>query len=245
MANRFAYQHHCLLAWLRCAAAIQNVNSSFGAQVICLVMSIMGAALPTLLVFPQERPVFIREYSTDHYSTLAYFVSRFAIEAFTTAIQMLITALLTYYLIGFQSGFVWQFLVLYALAMSSTALAVLLGSAVEDPKLATEFLPLLFVPQFLFAGFFVNPDLIPSWLRWAQWLCSLTYGVKLRLFYEWGDGCEIPADETSNTLTCNLLNSLQVEEDQVWFYWVMLLVLFLVFRFAGLFVLSKKAAKFF
>ena len=35
----------------------------------------------------------------------------------------------------------------YALAMSSTALAVLLGCAVEDPKMATEFLPLLFVPQ--------------------------------------------------------------------------------------------------
>jgi ABC-type multidrug transport system permease subunit len=206
-------------------------------------MSIMGTALPTLLVFPQERPVFLREYSTNHYSTLAYFVSRFAIEAFTAAVQMLITALLTYYLIGFQSGFGWHFLVLYALAISSTALAVLVGSAVEDPKLATEFLPLLFVPQFLFAGFFVNPELIPTWLRWAQWVCSLTYGVKLRLFYEWGSGCENPADATY--YTCNLLNSLNIEEDEVWWYWVMLVVLFLAFRLAALFVLSKKATKFY
>ena len=46
----------------------------------------------------------------------------------------------------------------YSLAMASTALAVLLGCAIEDPKLAQEMLPLLFVPQMLFAGFFVRPD---------------------------------------------------------------------------------------
>ena len=67
-----------------------------------LFMSLMGAALPTLLIFPQERPVFLREYSTDHYSVLAYFISRFAIEAFVTAIQCFVTAILTYYLIGFE-----------------------------------------------------------------------------------------------------------------------------------------------
>jgi hypothetical protein len=67
-----------------------------------LFMSLMGSALPTLLVFPQERPVFLREYSTDHYSVLAYFVSRFAVEAFITAVQCFLTAILTYYLIGFE-----------------------------------------------------------------------------------------------------------------------------------------------
>jgi ABC-type multidrug transport system permease subunit len=72
-------------------------------------------------------------------------------------------------LIGFQANFGVFLLIGYALAMSSTALAVMLGCAVEDPKLAEEMLPLLFVPQMLFAGFFVTPTLIPVWLRWAQY----------------------------------------------------------------------------
>ena len=42
------------------------------------------------------------------------------------------------------------FVSVYSLAMASTALAVLLGCAVEDPKLGQEMLPLLFVPQMLF-----------------------------------------------------------------------------------------------
>lgn len=58
-----------------------------------------------------------------------------------------------------------QFANCYMLAMASTAMAVMLGCSVEDPKLGQEMLPLLFVPQMLFAGFFVAPDLIPIWLR--------------------------------------------------------------------------------
>ncbi len=57
-------------------------------------------------------------------------------------------------------------LILYVLAMASTAVTVLLGCAIEDPKLGQEMLPLLFVPQLLFAGFFVAPLLMPSWLGW-------------------------------------------------------------------------------
>lgn len=124
------------------------------------------------------------------------------------------------------------------MAMASTALAVLIGSAIEDPKLAVEFLPVLFVPQILFAGFFVNPEFIPVWLRWAQWLCALKYGVNLRLWYEWGDdkdcqGCQ------------NLLTSLGISEDAIWWFWVVLVVLFFVFRIMGLAILRHKATKFY
>jgi len=54
------------------------------------MLAMFGTALPTLIVFPQERPVFIREYSTNHYSVLSYFTSRLALEAFLTAVQVII-----------------------------------------------------------------------------------------------------------------------------------------------------------
>ncbi|KAG7365609.1 ABC-2 type transporter [Nitzschia inconspicua] len=37
--------------------------------------------------------------------------------------------------------------------------------------------------------FFVAPKLIPVWLRWAQYLCTLTYAVRIALVEEFGDGC--------------------------------------------------------
>jgi ABC-type multidrug transport system permease subunit len=82
-------------------------------------------------------------------------------------------------MIGFQSNIGIFFSTIYSLAMASTALAVFLGCSVEDPKLATEMMPLLFVPQMLFAGFFVPPSLIPSWLSWAQYVSVISLLFKL------------------------------------------------------------------
>ena len=145
-------------------------------------------------------------------------------------------------MVGLQSAFFHFFAIEYGLAMSSTAVAVLLGCAVEDPKMATEFLPLLFVPQLLFAGFFVRTDLIPAWLRWAQYLCSLTYGVRLALLAEFGD-C---ANAEINPNPCReLLSVNQVQEDQTGLYWAILWSLFIAFRLAGLALLRKKATKFY
>ena len=206
-----------------------------------LMMSMFGTAMPTLLSFPEERPVFLREYSTNHYGVVSYFMSRLAMEALVTFLQILILLLISFFMVGLQSGFFHFLAIEYGLAMSSTAVAVLLGCAVEDPKMATEFLPLLFVPQLLFAGFFVRTDLIPAWLRWAQYLCSLTYGVRLALLAEFGECAK--ANEMN---PCNqLLTVNQVKEDETGMYWALLWSLFVVFRLGGLALLRKKATKFY
>jgi ABC-type multidrug transport system permease subunit len=138
-----------------------------------------------------------------------------------------------------------MYVTVYTLAMTSTALAVLLGCAVEDPKLGQEFLPLLFVPQMLFAGFFVRPELIPQWLRWPQYLCSLTYSVRIILVAEFQD-C---SDDTSNPLASRncqfLLKSVKANEDETWWNWLVLIGLFVVFRFTAVVVLRSKATKFY
>ena len=220
----------------------QNLNSIFGALLILLLNSMFGTAQPALLAFPQERPVFLREYSTSHYSVLSYFLARFTIEAFVTAVQIAIQTVIIFFFVSFQSNFGMLFAITYALAMASTALSVLLGCAVEDPKLGQEMLPLLFVPQMLFAGFFVAPDLIPSWLRWARYLCSLTYGVRLVLLEEFGGGCP---DELGFDPCQQLLDSVEADADESWWYWLVLVALFAVFRSGALVVLQQKATKFF
>jgi hypothetical protein len=206
-----------------------------------LMMSMFGTAQPALLSFPEERPVFLREYSTNHYSVGAYFVSRFTMEATITALQVLVQLLLSYFLIGLQSGFGMMFVHVYTLAMASTAMAVMLGCAVEDPKLGQEMLPLLFVPQMLFSGFFVIPSLIPFWLRWASYLCSLTYAIRLSLIEEFKD-C---GSDQGNANCANMINNIEADQDETWWYWLVLISIFVAFRLMALAVLRKKATKFF
>jgi ABC-2 type transporter len=123
--------------------------------------------------------------------------------------------------------------------MASTALAVLLGSTVEDPKLAQEMVPLLFVPQMLFAGFFVTPSLIPAWLRWPRYLCTLTYAIRIILVAEFKD-CAKTHEGCSK-----LLDDVEADDDETWWNWLLLIALFGIFRLSALMVLRQKATKFF
>mmetsp|Transcript_7178 Transcript_7178/g.11911 ORF Transcript_7178/g.11911 Transcript_7178/m.11911 type:complete len:351 (-) Transcript_7178:307-1359(-) len=223
------------------SANFTNLNSHFGAEIMVLMSAMMGTALPALIAFPAERPVFIREYSTNHYGIVPYFVARLVMEAMLTALQMILLCVISYFMIGFQLKFGWHFLIVYALAMSSSALAVLLGSLVQDPGVAIELLPMCFIPQLLFAGFFVQPELIPVWLRWLMYVFPLTYATRLHLDQEFSDCAPGQAEANCETL----LENVEVNSDDVWWYWLMLLLLFVVLRLGALFALWKKASKFY
>jgi hypothetical protein len=91
----------------------------------------------------------------------------------------------------------------------------------------------MIVPQLLFSGFFIPTQYIPSFLRWAQYLCSLTYATRLSLHYEFGD-CE--TDACADVLAFNSVYEL----DTVW-YWLILLTILAVFRMYAMVILKGKA----
>lgn len=130
-------------------------------------------------------------------------------------------------------GFFLFTIISYVLAMASVSVGVLIGSCTEDPKVASEMMPMLIVPQCLFAGFFIATSLIPAFLRWAQYLCSLTYAVRLALLGEFGD-CDAES-------CVSLLENNSVDEMESYWYWLILLGLFVFFRLMALIVLKNKA----
>lgn len=219
-----------------------NLSSHFGAMIMVMMLAMMGTAQQALLAFPQERPVFLREYSTNHYSVFAYFLSKLTMEVIVTGFQTLVICLITFWFISFQQGFGIYFLNTYLLAMASTALSVMLGSAVEDPKMAQQMLPILFVPQLLFAGFFVAPALIPSWLRWARYMFALSYSLRIALVEEFGDDC---GSDVADMMWDGLLESVDANPSDTWWYWMATAAIFVIFRTLALFVLRKKATRFF
>ena len=136
-------------------------------------------------------------------------------------------------MMGFKMNFVLFLLVNFTLAIASTSIGIFVGSAVKDPKVAAELMPALIVPQLLFSGLFISVNLIPAFLRWAQYLCSLTYAVRLVLIYEFSD-CETQACST-------LLSSNSVDELPTYIYWIILIVIMSIFRGLAMLVLRNKA----
>lgn len=193
-----------------------------------------------LMTLPIDRPLFLREYATNHYSVFPYFISKLVTEAIQIFAAILIQSTITYFMIGFQLSFIMFFLINFILAMTATAIAVLLGAIVSDLRSVTDLYALLTVPQFFFSGVFAPIDVIPKVVRWAQYLCSLKYAAGLAMLYEFGN-CE-PGLAQENCQT--LLARNNVSKDDEWWFWVALLGLFVGFRTLALLVIKKRATVF-
>lgn len=83
-------------------------------------------------------------------------------------------------------------------------------------------------------------EYIPQWLRWAQYLCSLTYAVRLALEGEFNN-----CAEEGNPQCEDILNVSNVYQMDIYIYWIILLVLFVFFRISALLVLKRKASTFY
>ena len=175
-------------------------------------------------------------------------------EFLVTAVQVTVSSIITYFCVGFEGNFGIFYLVIYVLAMTSTALGVLLGSSAEDPSTAIELLPGAIMPQILFAGFFVPPHLIPDWLAWIRFTCPLTYAVRIALVNEFDGGrCDDYATvdhdaDTSEGIPnyCDrVLNNVDVDPDETWWNWIILVGMFVVLRLMALVNLRRKASKFY
>lgn len=76
------------------------------------------------------------------------------------------------------------------------------------------------------------------WLRWLQYVVPLTYSVKIGVAYEF----ELPCGSDIADINCeNVISNTDVNTDDVWWYWLALVAIFVVLRLAALVSLVKKA----
>ena len=146
--------------------------------------TMMATANPLVLSFPLDRAVFIREHSSGTYSAIWFFVTKTLIDIPIAVLQVMLVLVIDY----FMSALVGPFLFIYIGALlnvfAASAIAVAIGAFAETPQAAVEMVPLVFMPQFLFAGLFIRIVNIPIVLRWIQWLVPLKYAISIMYIAE-------------------------------------------------------------
>jgi hypothetical protein len=80
---------------------IQIIQAQLGALVNTMMTVMMGQSQSALMIFIPERPLFLREYSTDHYKIVPYFLSKLAAEAIQAFAAILVLDLISYFMIDF------------------------------------------------------------------------------------------------------------------------------------------------
>ena len=172
----------------------------------------MGQSNTAVTVFARDRPLFLREYSTDHYGIVPYFLSKLGSEAFNSFIAILaqvryfcsccveisfigilwltffkkLQTLVVFWMMGFQMGFGHFLAISYTLALTATAVAVMLGAFFSDVNTAMSVYTVVVIPQMYFSGLFIAIELLPDWVAGAQYLCVSKFFKNIRgCWKEW------------------------------------------------------------
>jgi ABC-type multidrug transport system permease subunit len=159
-------------------AGIQNVQGSL----FFITMNIAFNAIQNvILIFPDERPVFLREVNNNMYKTAPYFWAKIISELPFSILTPTIFGVIVYYAIGYNpdaSNFVMFLLILILIYNASSGYSLIISASFSDKQLAVTLTPVLIIPFMLFAGFFVSSDNIPIFLKEFEYLSIFKYGYE-------------------------------------------------------------------
>ncbi|XKL66365.1 hypothetical protein PGB90_009785 [Kerria lacca] len=134
----------------------------------------------TILSFPLEMPVLVKEHFNRWYSLRAYYLAITISDLPFQAIFCVMYASIVYYLTsqpyeGFRFGMFISACLLISFVAQSVGLVVGAAMNVQNGVFLA---PVMSVPFLLFSGFFVSFDAIPVYLRWITYLSYIRYGFE-------------------------------------------------------------------
>lgn len=150
-----------------------------------------------VIIFSEERVLFLREKQRKMYRTSAYFLAKVLIDLPFQLVFPVLFGLIPYFMIGFQPvafKAVRFSIALLALAQASEALGLILGVLVASPRLSLMLSPLLQIPFMLVTGFFLNLKSIPSYLLLLKFISPHKYTFSALMATEFR-GLNLTCDE--------------------------------------------------
>merc|ERR1712054_189846 len=143
-----------MLLWNNIANDFTGIQDRNGVLFLLATTSAFGAIQGSLGTFSLERPVFLRERLSKSYRTSAYFWGRSSAELPFILISIV------YWVVGLNEHSSDKYAILLALHMmawfAGSGYGLLLSTAIPKLEVAVALVPVIIVPFFAFAGFFVN-----------------------------------------------------------------------------------------
>jgi hypothetical protein len=171
-------------------------------------------------------------------------LSKLAFDAPIVLAEMFLQYMFVKVMSGLQGDYVQFVGIGFGLSMVMNSLGMLVGAVITDAKDVAELAVFVFVPQILFAGLFTRLNQIPAFLRWAQYLCGLSYATKLAFLIEFNPSQDLcRASDAARANCASIIASGGPSADSYWVPIVGLAVICLIARVATAAVLVAKAHK--
>jgi len=156
--------------------AFQNLQ---GALFFMTMNVSFNAIQNVILIFPDERPVFLREVNNNMYNVGPYFWAKVISELPFSILTPCIFGAIVYFTVALNPGaghFLMFLLTLILIYNASSGYSLIISASFSDKQLAVTLTPVLIIPFMLFAGFFVSTSSIPVFLRIFEYLSIFKYG---------------------------------------------------------------------
>jgi hypothetical protein len=126
----------------------------------------------------KERQLFLRERMYN-LKVGAYLASKYRVQAIFAVLQAVMLAGVVRFFVPIQVNVMLVAAVLALVALTGTAVGLLISSAVSSADKAVAAVPLVVIPQILFSDFVIGEGKLSNWTGWAESLMPVRWSYTL------------------------------------------------------------------